>query len=104
MAAWEFAAGRFSDYRATLFCLPLIALGVVLIPSGTFRAFVLGRHSTSLYGRHLGMELSLATVRKSTLPDCLPEPGVRDGIEFVGLTVISSMPLVLLGAAAMAIL
>ena len=32
MAAWEFAAGRFPHPGATLFCLPLVAMGAVLVP------------------------------------------------------------------------
>ncbi len=49
MAAWEFAAGRFPDFRATLFCLPLIGLGSILAPRRTFSAFVRGMRSQTTY-------------------------------------------------------
>ena len=49
MAAWEWGAGRFPDWRATLFCTPLIALGLVWLPRRTWTAFKNGRRSVSLY-------------------------------------------------------
>lgn len=50
MAAWEFAAGRYPHPAATLFCLPLVALGVLLSPCALWSAFRAGRCSESLYG------------------------------------------------------
>lgn len=95
MAAWEFASGRFPDYRATLFCLPLVALGVLLAPLDTFNAFVLGRNSKSLYGRQFRMEQSLASVRDSTLPRSDPEARTRDHFAFIALFAASTLEIIL---------
>lgn len=49
LAAWEWGAGRYPDWRATLFCSPLIAMGLVALPRRTWRAFRRGQRSMSLY-------------------------------------------------------
>jgi hypothetical protein len=49
MAAWEFAAGRFPHPAATLFCLPLVAAGLLWSPRAIWAAFTAGRGSHSLY-------------------------------------------------------
>lgn len=49
MAAWEFAAGRFPHPAATLFCLPLVAAGLLWSPRALWSAFLRGRRSASLY-------------------------------------------------------
>jgi hypothetical protein len=50
LAAWEFGAGRYPDWRASLFCAPLIILGLLWSPSRTFAAYKAGQRSQSLYG------------------------------------------------------
>lgn len=95
MAAWEFAAGRFPDCRATLFCLPLVALGTVLAPFDTFEAFVLGRNSKSLYGRQVNLEQSVASLRASTLPTTRPEVRVQDRLAFMTFVAASSLEIAL---------
>lgn len=49
LAAWEWGAGRYPDWRATLFCAPLILAGMIALPRRTWRAFAAGRRSESLY-------------------------------------------------------
>jgi len=49
MAAWEVGAGRYPDWRATCFCSPLIALGLLWSPRRMIAAFKAGRRSQSLY-------------------------------------------------------
>lgn len=49
MAAWEWGAGRYPDWRATAFCSPLILLGGMVMPRQTWRAFRWGRECASLY-------------------------------------------------------
>lgn len=49
LAAWEWGAGRYPDWRATAFCAPLILAGIVVMPRRTWRAFRSGRESQSLY-------------------------------------------------------
>jgi hypothetical protein len=49
MAAWEWGAGRYPDWRATAFCAPLIIAGMLVMPRKTWRAFQRGKSSQSLY-------------------------------------------------------
>jgi hypothetical protein len=60
MAAWEFAAGRYRHWAATLFCLPLALMGFIWAPRRTARA---GLISTSLYGSELDLDKPLAALR-----------------------------------------
>jgi hypothetical protein len=53
VATWEFAAGRFPNIFSNLFCLPLVALGTLIIPRKTFRAFESGKLSKSLFGKNI---------------------------------------------------
>ena len=50
LAAWEFGAGRYPDWRATLFCMPLILAGLFWSPTRILAAYRAGRRSESLYG------------------------------------------------------
>ena len=63
MAAWEFAAGRYRHWAATLFCLPLALMGVVFAPRRTARAFRAGLISESLYGSELDLDEPLTALR-----------------------------------------
>src|SRR4051812_21627311 len=45
MAAWEFAAGRYPHWGATLFCAPLLLLGLICSPAAMVRAWRRGRQS-----------------------------------------------------------
>jgi hypothetical protein len=49
VATWEFAAGRYPHWGATLLLLPLVAIGLFWSPSAIWRAFVKGRGEMSLY-------------------------------------------------------
>ena len=63
MAAWEFAAGRYRHWTATLFCPPLALMGVICAPRRTALAFKAGLISTSLYGSELDLNRPLTTLR-----------------------------------------
>lgn len=72
VAAWEFAAGRCPSLAANFFCLPLLALGNILIPAKTYRAFRDGSARLSLYGRKIGPEVKdmpVAALRTLTARD-----------------------------------
>ena len=56
MAAWELGAGRFPDWRATLFCAPLVVAGLFWSPGRMLNALRAGRRSESLYGSLTGKE------------------------------------------------
>ena len=67
IAAWEFGAGRFPHWGATLFCAPLVLAGLVIMPRRTFAAWRHGRRCRSLYDAAslnalLGMPLAEAMV------------------------------------------
>lgn len=49
MAAWELGAGRYPHWGATMFCTPLILLGLIWSPAAIWRAYRSGRSSQSLY-------------------------------------------------------
>ena len=55
LAAWEWGAGRYPDWRATWFCAPLILAGLFWSPSRIFAAYRAGRRTRSLYSA-LGSE------------------------------------------------
>ncbi len=91
-AAWEFAAGRFPHPAATLFCLPLIAAGVVLWPKRTFRAFIRGRHSTTLYSEAISAELldtRVSALQDRLLPAGEPKASIRDVLAYCRLVSFS---------------
>jgi hypothetical protein len=49
LAAWEFGAGRYPHWGATLFCAPLILIGLLWSPRAMLRAWRAGRSTGSLY-------------------------------------------------------
>jgi hypothetical protein len=87
MAAWEFAAGRYPHPLSTVFCLPLVSMGAVVIPKRTFAAFMRGRRSKTLYH-----ECDLAALLDKPLRDaqleCLPSGTVRAGYRDWGAYVL----------------
>ena len=49
VAIWEFAAGRYPHWGATLLLLPLVVMGLFWSPAAIWRAFMKGRGGLSLY-------------------------------------------------------
>lgn len=49
IAAWEFGAGRYPHWGATLFCLPFAIAGMLFLPGATWAAYRRGRREHSLY-------------------------------------------------------
>lgn len=49
LAAWEFGAGRYPHWGATLLCAPLILIGLCWSPAAIWRAWRAGRRTRSLY-------------------------------------------------------
>jgi len=49
IAAWEFGAGRYPHWGATLFCGPLVLAGLFYMPRRILEAWRRGRRSRSLY-------------------------------------------------------
>lgn len=49
IAAWEFGAGRYRHWGASLFCGPLVLAGLLWAPQDIVAAFRRGRRQRSLY-------------------------------------------------------
>ena len=77
IAAWEWGAGRYPHWGATLFCGPLVLAGLLLMPGRILAAWRRGRASRSLY-RHADLEalldMPLTGVRDLVCRDPLPSP------------------------------
>jgi len=57
VATWEYAAGRYRNVFANLFCLPLVALGCIVAPNAVWSAFRHGRRSLSLFATPITPDL-----------------------------------------------
>ena len=66
IAAWEFGAGRFPHWGATLFCGPLVLASLAAMPRRTLAAWRHGRRCRSLYdaqGLSALLDMPLAAAR-----------------------------------------
>ena len=105
VATWEFAAGRYPHPAATLFCLPLVALGLVWSPRAVWRAFLSGRRGRSLYHRGSAPDLfrvPLDLLRGSSAPYATPISKLADTIAFL-ILLFSALAVTLAPALLMAI-
>ncbi len=94
MATWEFAAGRFPHPAATLFCLPLVAVGICWSPHAIWRAFLSGRRGRSLYGTettHEFLQTPLSVIRADLALTQRPTPRVSDIVAFCFLILQASL-------------
>jgi hypothetical protein len=66
VATWEFAAGAYPSIFAKLFCLPLVALGALLIPQKIYAAYCKGKCSKSLFTLSLDSKITTMSVDKLT--------------------------------------
>jgi hypothetical protein len=103
IAAWEFAAGRFPNVFSTLFCLPLVGIGALAMPTRSFAAFVRGRRSLTLYAMPWTAELlclSVQELRCRVLPRIQPTPTIGDLVRYLALAgssfALMSIPLLVL--------
>lgn len=96
MAAWEFAAGRYPNLYTTLFCIPLVCMGALLIPKRTFNAYVRGTNSRTLYSvpdLECLLDQSVVDIRRRILPNRYIKPRLRDFLGYLGLVVCSGFVL-----------
>lgn len=74
IAAWEFGAGRYPHWGATLLCAPLVLAGLLFMPRRIVAAWRRGRLGRSLY-RHADLDrladLALETARSLVAPKAL---------------------------------
>ena len=85
MAAWEFAAGRYPHVAATLFCLPLVLAGAIMLPGRTFAAHLRGRRSRTLYGTPIDdalLDCGVQELRRACITDSSGGPSLEDGLSF----------------------
>lgn len=106
VAAWEFAAGRYPNLCANLFCLPLIACGMITMPGRLWTAFSRGRQSHSLFNTAITPALlnsKLSDVRARTRRSVALSRTRHDIAAFSGLVslslLITVLPVVLLALA-----
>lgn len=88
IAAWELGAGCKDYFAAWFLNLGGMAAGMLSAPVRTFRAFVRGRRTQSLYGRDLDelLRLTVAEMRAATNVDApAAAPNARDVLSFAGL-------------------
>jgi len=94
MAAWEFAAGRYPNINTTLFCLPLISMGAIATPRRTWRAFIRGRRSKTLYSVSNFdslLDRTIEEMRVEVLPEAEVKATLRDYCRFAALTSASAL-------------
>lgn len=93
IGAWEIATGCAYHYPAWLLNLYAFAIGLVISPVTTYRAFVRGRHSSNLYRRVFDDELLSRKVGKMRSELSLGEPCAqatrRDKLDFIGWSLVS---------------
>jgi hypothetical protein len=101
ISAWEIAAGCKGFVAAWQLNLGGMFAGLLVAPRRTFRAFLRGRHSRSLYGGELEalLDCSVAQLRDRTGVD-QPTAALRaaDAALF-GLAQLAGLPMALLGLA-----
>ena len=96
VAAWEFAAGKYPNMFTTVFCLPLVSMGAVLIPKRQFLAFLRGRRSRTLYCNHSYDEVlnrTVGSLRDEILPKEAYRADIGDYFEYTKLVAISAVVL-----------
>jgi hypothetical protein len=104
IATWEFAAGPFPSLRSTVFCLPLVCMGALLIPRRSLTAFVRGRRSRTLYAVPSGTDLrsmEVAVLRRRFLPVAQSSVTLADVVLYL-LLVGSSLALLVAPVAVVA--
>jgi hypothetical protein len=96
IGAWEIGAGCGGYWVAWLLNLSAFGFGLAIAPRRTFRAFVRGRHSNSLYARAFGDDLLALTVAelraRLRLDDAPIAPTLRDRIAFLGWCATITVP------------
>jgi hypothetical protein len=97
IAAWEFAAGKYPNIFTTCFCVPLVSMGAILIPSRQFRAFIRGRRSRTLYKGHTYeqlLDMTVGEVRDEILPREGYRANLSDFLNYIKLVLLSSVVIV----------
>lgn len=100
ISAWELAAGIYDKHFARLINLGGLFYGAFVYPKTTFKAYVLGKHSSTLYDREFSSSLlqqDVDSLRKSLLPSAEPAVKAAHYIEYASLVALIGLPGLLLG-------
>ena len=104
ISAWELAAGTRPHCFAALIDLAGLAVGVLIAPLRTFRAFVRGRRSRSLYSEPLTEALLASSVGSSRtrlgIPSATSPATLGDASLVLGVSLLGVLTLALLVALA----
>jgi hypothetical protein len=96
ISAWELGAGCGSYTAARLYGLGGVAVGLAIAPRRTYRAFVRGRHSTSLYRSGWSndlLDLQVDALRARLHLDARPRPTTwRDRVAFAACAAAAIVP------------
>lgn len=94
IAAWELGAGCKDFYAAWVLNLGGMAAGMLSAPRRTFRAFVRGRRTQSLYGRQLDELLTrtVAEMRAATRADVPAEPATAGDVARFVAFLLAAVP------------
>ncbi len=94
ISAWEVAAGTRPHWIALFLDLAGIAVGLLVAPRRTFRAFVRGRRSRTLYAEPLSAELLSSPVRavrdRLGIPPDPPRANAWDVLVFIGASAVAA--------------
>ena len=85
LATWELAAGTHKKHFATLINIPGFLYGVALSTKRVFKAYVLGRNSSTFYSQDFSESLLDTTVnqaREALLPRDAPNPTLGNYLGF----------------------
>jgi len=92
IAAWEFSAGKYPNIFTTLFCIPLVSIGALLIPKKQFLAFVRGTKSQTLYEKQSYEDLlnkTVGEIRDEILPKEAYSASFGDYLNYIKLVLLS---------------
>lgn len=95
ISAWELAAGIHDKHFARFINLAGLFYGAYIFPKTTFKAFVRGKYSATLYNQEFSeslLENSVAELKQQLLPQEEPIAKLKHYFEYAFLVAISSLP------------
>lgn len=99
ISAWELAAGIYNKHFARIINLGGLFYGAYIYPKTTFRAYVRGKYSSTLYSQNYSaslLEQSVESLKKRLLPQFEQSPQRTHYIQYGLLVCFVSLPALLL--------
>ena len=97
ISAWEFGAGIHDKHFARLINLGALLYGGWLYPQRTWRAYLRGRRSRSLYSGEFDpaiLDTPVVALRAKLLPTTPAQPRARDVAHYLVLLLVANVPLI----------